>query len=125
MLRIKDTYATVFRPDVKERFVTANLSSSEKLPVKDGEKQEYRNSNWNSVIFVGDDCVQAAKQLKDKDRILIKRGGVRIEPYTDKEGVKKYPPKVVIFEFSIEEKGKKQAQPDEDLELGDEENLPF
>lgn len=124
MLRIKDTYATVFRPEAKEKFVTANLSSSEKLPQKDDQPTEYRNSNWNSVIFVGSDCVQAAQQLKDKDRILIKRGGVRIEPYTDKNGVKKYPPKVVIFEFSIETRNNEQ-QSDVSSESGNDEDLPF
>ena len=98
MLRIGNTYATVFRPEVKEKMVVASLSTSEKMP--DGS---YRNSNWGNTIFVGK-AVDAAKQLKDKDRIQIIRGGARIEPYEDKKGVMRYPSKLVIFEFQIASK---------------------
>ena len=124
MLRNNGTYATVFRPDVKDKFVTANLSTGEKLPKKEGEEQKWRNSNWNSVIFVGD-CAQAAAQLKNGDNIFIKSFGVRIEPYTNKNGVKMYPPKVIVFDFCMAEEQRKRAQANKNLEQGDEENLPF
>lgn len=111
MLRVVDTFATVFRPDVKEKMVAANLSTSEK-----GKDGEYLNSNWNAR-FVGK-CLDAAKQLKEKDRIKIIRGGVRVEPYEDKSGTKRFPVRLIVFEFEVQEKTNSGAN------QGDN-NLPY
>ena len=63
MLRLTDSYATVFKPEIKGEkgnIVMATLSSSEKI--KNGDSVEYKNSYWNNAIFVSESCVEKAKR---------------------------------------------------------------
>ena len=64
MIFLKDFKATVWKPEIKDKFVKANLSTSEKK-----QNGDWENSNWNAM-FVGR-SLEFAKDLKDKDRIKI------------------------------------------------------
>lgn len=94
MLNIKDSYATVFNVEVKEKFVTANISTGEKITDQNGNVS-YKNYNWKAM-FLGKAKNQAAK-LTDKDR--IKFNGVAIINAYEKNGVKHYPTLIKIFDF--------------------------
>lgn len=111
MLRIQNTFVNVFRPEVKDNIVVANISSSERI-TKNNQDPTYVNSNWNNTIFVGSECVEKAKKIKNGDRIIIKHGGVKIAPYVDKNGTTKYPPKVVIFNFNFKEEEEELGKPE-------------
>lgn len=127
MLRLTDSYATVFKPEVKGvkgNIVMATLSSSEKI--KNGDSVEYKNSYWNNAIFVSEACVEKAKRLQDRDRIVIKSGTVKIEPYEDKMGNKRYPAKVVVFDFELAGGGSAPKTDSADIAENDStEGLPF
>lgn len=103
-MNIKDTRATIW--DVKpettstgKEIVKAKISTSRKTGERDG-KATYANSNW-WVTFVGN-AVQMAKTLKERDRITIQNGQITCELW-EKDGVKQYPQKIVIFAFEMVE----------------------
>ena len=64
MFIIKEGYGNIFRPEVKEKFVKASLSTGRK-----NRDESYINSSWN-CIFVGK-CLDDAKRInwwrKNKD----------------------------------------------------------
>lgn len=95
-------YATVWQPEVEERRVKANLSTSRK-----GKDGEYINTNWFSVAFVGD-AFEKAKSLSDKDRILVKSGNISSEPKTY-DGVVKYFTNLAVFDFDLMVKDDEKA----------------
>ena len=52
-LQIKDSYATIFEPEVHEKFVACNLSTGSELKeVDDSGRPKYANSSWRAT-FVG------------------------------------------------------------------------
>lgn len=64
-LQIKDSYATIFEPEVHDKFVACNLSTGRKLKeVDDYGRPKYANSSWRAT-FVGN-ALAGAKALKEK-----------------------------------------------------------
>ncbi len=96
-------YVSVFNPDVKEKYVQANLTTSKK-----NEDSSYANMYWKSR-FVGN-AFEPAKQLKDKDKIEIKNG--IIENTYDKKTEKLWV-NVTIFEFDVHKIQAKAETPTE------------
>lgn len=86
-LSIKDTKATVWQYDSKERYGASNLSTSKKD--KDGN---WINMNWRAR-YVGE-AFQKASELVDKTRILITNGIIEQSKVEDK-----YYYNIVIFDF--------------------------
>ena len=126
MLKSNGSYAHVFRPEVREKFVTANISTGEQLKeLNEDGSHKFRNSNWGNAIFVGKECVEAASQLKDKDNIFIEDFGVRIDPYVNKDGVKMYPPKVIIFKFCMAKEQNDKFKGSKNSENNKNDDLPF
>ena len=127
MLRLTDSYATVFKPEVKGEkgnIVMATLSSSEKI--KNGDSVEYKKLDWNNAVVVAEAWGEKAKRLQDRDRIVIKSGTVKIEPYEDKMGNKRYPAKVVVFDFELSGNGSAPKTDSTDIEENDStDGLPF
>lgn len=91
MLNITGKYVSVFEVEVKEKYCTANLSTSKKNT--DGT---YTNMYWKAR-FVGK-AFDKAKKLKDKDKIEITNG--IIENSYDKEKEKLWVI-VTVFEFEL------------------------
>lgn len=127
MFLINKGYATVFRP--KElpsgKAVACSLSTGDKQ--QDGT---YKNSNWEAM-FIGK-CIDEAKTLQDRDRIKINSGKIENRPpYTDKDGVKRYGDRVVIFDFEkmatggqLKETKNEYKNTAPDLDINSE-DLPF
>jgi len=122
-----ENYGMVMKLEDKGTHVRARLSTSK----KNKKTGEYENSWWNAV-FLMDDCVADARELKEKDRIIITDGTVQIEEY-DSNGKKGISPKVCIFGFrmnvdtrpkreEIAKKGTIKPEPEDD---GEENDLPF
>ncbi len=84
-------YVSVFNPNIKDKYVQANLTTSKKI-----EDNNYENMYWKAR-FVGN-AFEAAKGLKDKDKIEITNG--IIENNYDKENEKLWV-NVTIFEFKL------------------------
>lgn len=102
MFIIKEGYGNIFRPEVKEKFVKASLSTGRKN--RDGS---YINSSWN-CIFVGK-CLDDAKELTGGERIKITSANVTNEPndkYKDDNGKARYFLSVTIFDFEVLESSK-------------------
>lgn len=89
MLNVTGKYVSVFEVEEKEKYCTANLSTSKK-----NTNNTYTNMYWKAR-FVGK-ASDKAKKLKDKDKIEITNG--IIENNYDK-GKDKLWVTVTIFEF--------------------------
>ena len=120
-------FATVWEVEDKETYALVKFSTSR----KDKKTDEYLNTSWSFVRFVGnaynDDLLHMPKQT----RIVIKSGGISNEPYIDKEGNKAWSkqPKVVVFAWGYPEgeaasKGSSKRTLDAPPEVEDNE-LPF
>lgn len=96
-------YVSVFCPEVKEKFVQANLTTSKK-----NDDNTYINMYWKAR-FVGK-SIEAAKELKDKDKIEITNG--IIENNYDKENEKLWV-NVTVFEFKLHKLQDKTETPTE------------
>lgn len=88
-LGMSTKYVSVFNPEVKEKYVQANITTSKK-----NDDNTYDNMYWKAR-FVGK-AFEAAKELKDKDKIEITNGIV--ENNYDKENEKLWV-NVTIFSF--------------------------
>lgn len=84
-------YVSVFNPEIKEKYVQANLTTSKK-----NEDNSHTNMYWKAR-FVGK-ALETAKELKDKDKIEITNG--IIENKYDKENEKLWV-NVTIFAFVL------------------------
>lgn len=80
---------TVFQVQKEEKYVDANLSTSERK-----EDGTWRNSQWNAR-FVGN-AFPKAQELTDKDRIALT--SFKLENVYDKEKKQSYT-NVIIFDF--------------------------
>ena len=69
----RDTYMTIWSVEEKDGKYKGRASTSR----KNKQTNEYQNSNWN-VRFVGA-AADKAKNLVEKDRIVIKTGDLSIE----------------------------------------------
>ena len=133
-LNIKDNYATVFDPEVHEKYVSANLSTGRKSKdVDDTGRTKYINSYWNA-IFVGK-AFEKAKNLNNKDRIHIMSASFTHEKSTktDDSGRYRYYYNLTIFEFenmtNHDDDSDNDSNDDSDNDSNDdyesEEDLPF
>lgn len=93
----KKNFVNVFDVEVKEKYVQAHISSSEKV-----NENEYANSNWYGR-FVGQ-AFDKAKSLNQGQRICIVKGVVK-NKYV-KEKSRAYT-SVTIFDFEIVNKNEK------------------
>lgn len=96
MIWINDRqFATIWEIEDKTTYSLVKMSTSR----KDKESGEYKNSNWSYVRFVGE-AHKKAHELNRKDRVVIKGGGISLEPY-EKNGEKIYPksPQIVVFNW--------------------------
>jgi len=98
MIYIKDQRANVWTIENKGNYTQVKLGTSR----KDKQTGEYKNSNWSFVRFVGE-AHKKAQSLSEKDRIVIKGGGISQEPYTDQQGNRAWPksPQIVVFDFEM------------------------
>ena len=89
MILINKAYAKVFRVDVKEKYTSLTIGTSDKQ--QDGS---YKNSNWNARL------VGKAKDIavNEGDRIEIK--SAKIENIYDKENKKNWL-NIIIFDFEV------------------------
>ena len=105
-------YVRVMKVEVKDKYVKATLSTSEKK--QDGQREF---SNW-FVSFVGS-CVEQAKSLKEGDTIEIVKG--KLSNVYNKEKKQAYL-NMTVFEFLG------GTEPSDDFSFGFEEveeDLPF
>lgn len=102
-----ESYFTVWRGTIHERYAEFSLSTSR----KDKKTDEYKNSNWNFVRFVGD-AFEESKKLKERDRITNVKFALECEPYTDRNGETVYPksPRIVVFSFEMAENSRSGAK---------------
>ena len=108
MIKITDTYATVWQPESKGKYTQANLSTGKKD--KDGN---WTNMSWRAK-FVGKN-----QDVTEKQRIKITSGSVENRKYEDK-----FYTDVIVFEWEPIEK--KDTQPTfAQLEQEGEDSLPF
>lgn len=118
-----NSFFKVWEVDKKERECVLTLGTSR----KDKRTDEYLNSNWGYVHFVGD-AFEKACRLERGDRITSVKFGLSWEPYTDRDGKKTYAksPRMVVFDFEVADSTKRNKPVDEisDDELDDNE-LPF
>jgi len=126
MLNFSDTQrVTIWKIEMKNNHALVRMGSSR----KDKASGEYQNSTWSFVRFVGK-AFEKIDQLKEKDRIVLKGSGISLEPYTDKEGVVKYPksPQIVVFNWEhYEPEGSNATNGDSApvVVSSDDEDLPF
>lgn len=122
-LQIKDSYATVFKPEVHETFVGCNLSTGRKVRDKDNpDNVKYINSSWRAT-FVGS-SLDKAKLLSEKDRIKIISGTISHEKSQkpNSEGKYMYYYNVTVFDFESVGQGNKNSS---DQTEQQSEDLPF
>jgi len=101
-----------------ENYTQANISTSNKNA--DGT---YSWSNWGFVKFVGKAHI-AMKSISEGDKVVIKSGLIKKEPYNDKEGTRVWPKSEQIVVFDIEVFGSK-SDSSESTELPPEDDIPF
>lgn len=94
MINIKDTYVTLWKPEVKEKYTKLQISTSRKN--KEGEG--YTNQYFNAKL-VG----KANVPVVEKQRIKITNGLVENKKW-ENNGETKYFTEVTIFEFEAVEK---------------------
>ena len=120
MIYISDKqFATVWEVTDEGNYSLVKMSTSR----KDKKTGEYKNSNWSFVRFVGS-AHEKASELKKQTLIVIKGGGISLEPYT-KDGEKAYPksPQIVVFNFEYPEPKDESSRMDTPPVV--EEELPF
>lgn len=108
-------YVKVWDVEIKDRYVSADLSTSKKE--KDGT---YTNSNYKFCKFVGG-CLNDAKRLQKGDSITILKGA--IGKRKSKDG--KIWDEVVIFSFEPSEGSAKVSQDDGFTQIEDDSDIPF
>lgn len=113
----------IWEVEHSEKFSTVKMSSSRKNKMTN----EYVNSNWNFVRFVGN-AHEKSKKLERGSRITNMKFSIDNEPYKNKAGETVYPtrPKIVVYDFEIIDDGaneKKNHKPE--VDDGDFGELPF
>lgn len=127
MIYFKDIYSTFWEMEDRGNYSVVSLSTGR----KDKKTNEFVNSNWKFVRFVGA-AHEKVKELEKKDRIKI-NGGISWEPYLDDEGNKKWAkqPSLVVFDFGYPEErpeGSNMDKPpvvEEETKADDTEEMPF
>lgn len=114
-------FATVWEVEDKGNYSLVKMSTSR----KDKESGDYKNSSWTFVRFVSQ-AHDKAKSLKKQDRIVIKGGGISLEPYI-KDGQKTYPknPQIVVFNFDFAEAFSSSGNSMDTPPSVEDDDLPF
>lgn len=132
---IKDTFATLWKSEDKEKYIKGSISTSEK-----DREGKYANSNWN-VMFVGE-SKDVVRGKPEKTRIKILSGKVTVEKFKNNEGKEIYFTKVTVFKCELSDGTQSQvvAKPASPVKKaaadtkpkfevptndGDEDSLPF
>jgi hypothetical protein len=112
------TYATIWNVKDKNKFAEVRFSTSRKDPKNEGK---YLNSTWSFVRFVSD-AYKKSVDLSKKDKIIITKAGMSLEPYEDKEGNTQYPknPALVVFDFDMNNPAPREEDPSESSENPDD-----
>jgi len=116
-----DQLAFVWEIEDKKTYALVKLGTSR----KDRKTGEYKNSTWSFCKFVGN-SYHSILDVDLKSQIIIKSGGISLEPYIDKDGNKQYPknPQIVIFDWEYYENKKTKNNDDSSFEEEINE-LPF
>ncbi len=99
MIYFKDQFVTVWSVEDKGNYAVVKMSTAR----KDKETQEYKNTNWSFVRFVGKAYTPELLDLPEKARLTV-AGGISQEAYL-KDGEKLWPknPQVVVFHWTESE----------------------
>jgi hypothetical protein len=118
---IKPTKVTLWKNEDKGNYSVVTVSSGRKLQ----DSEEWKNSNWSFVRFVGQ-AHEAVKNLEEKARIILETGYFSIEPY-EMDGEKKYPKasQLVVFKISVGDAPSEKSQMDTAPAVDDDEDFPF
>lgn len=116
MILVKDAFATVWKVDIKEKYVDGRISTSEK---DNREEGKWINSNW-FVRFVGK-AKEKAEHLQERDRITVLSG--KLSNVYDKEKDKTYF-NYVIFDFAMSEGKPASSSNNDEVDISDDE-VPF
>lgn len=111
----RDNYLTIWKITEKDGRYTGSASSSR----KNKTTNEYVNSWWN-VKFVGS-ALEKAKNLKERDRIIVHAGDLSIENTSYKKEGQEKPQSflaVTIFDFEI-------STPQGETTTSNSDDLPF
>jgi hypothetical protein len=118
----------IWKIEDKGKYSEVQFSSSR----KDGEN--WKNSGWGFVRFVGKAHTYLSENVSEKDRVTLKKAYFVKEDYLDEDGKKQYPkfPQLVVFEceLSRSESGggskpaKKESKPVKQEE-DDSDEIPF
>jgi hypothetical protein len=118
---------TIWSVEDRETYSLVKMGSSR----KDKRTNEYANTTWSFVRFVGA-AHDKAKGLNEKDRIVLKGATVAQEPYM-KDGEKVWPkyPQITVFNFepyvyeNNEDGGLDKPPVVEEDEDDSDDNMPF
>lgn len=120
----KGQYATVWKVEDKGNYAVVRIGTSR----KDKRTNEYKNSNWSFVRFVGD-AYKKILEYEDTERlrIQIEGGTISLEPYVDSAGETAYPknPQITIFNFKLPEDTGVMDTPPAVNDSNDDDELPF
>lgn len=117
------SYLKIWEVEHSEKYSTVKMSSSRKNKMTN----EYMNSNWNFVRFVGN-AHEKSKRLEKGSRITNMKFSIDNEPYKNKQGETVYPPrpKIVVYDFEIvNANGGQMQNKNQDVDEGDYGELPF
>jgi len=100
---------TVWKVEDKGKYALVQMSSSRK-DKKKPEGEQWINSTWSFVRFVGK-AHDAVLNVEKATRIQLLQAALSNESYLDKEGNKAYPktPQFVVFDFEFVEKSGGQS----------------
>ena len=97
-------YATVWNITTKDKYTDLRISTSER---KNDDSKAYINSNW-FVRCIGH-AHNKAKELTERDKIIIQKVKFTNELVEDKSGQKRNQLRILVFDFDIV--GEDQKQP--------------
>ena len=113
--------------EILEKFAKVNMQTGRKDKMTD----QYINSKWNYVRFVGD-AFTKAKHLKQGDKITGVRASLSNEAYVNRDGEKVYPKfyQLTVFDFELADgaNNKPAGKPPVDQlnePEGNDDELPF
>jgi hypothetical protein len=116
--------ATVWKIEDKETHAVVSISTSR----KDKKTEQYVNSNWSFVRFVGNAYNEELLGLQRGTRIEIHSAAISLEPYL-KDGEKAYPknPQIVVFAWGLPEgrDDNHENNVQETVEEEDDGQMPF
>ena len=119
-----NSFFKVWKIEQRDKDCIVQMSTSR----KDRRTDEYLNSNWSFVSFVGK-ANEKIREMEKGDRLTNVQLGLSWEPY-EKDGERIYAksPRMVIFDFDKVDAPKKNVNIEDNNEfeeLAGEDELPF